>query len=64
MVVDELLSAAADPREFAEMVIGETEGKEATKRRAIAKRTCVAAGKFSYDDLERAVNAARDKNLL
>jgi len=63
MVVDELLSANADPDEFLTMVMGEASGREALKRAKSAEKVIKAAKKFSYDELVKAINEAEENGL-
>lgn len=63
MVVEELLSAHADPDEFISMVMGEATGSEALKRGRRAEKVVAAAKKFRYDELVKAVEAARERGL-
>lgn len=63
MVVDELLSANADPDEFLDMVIGESRGRDALRRGQQAEHIIAAARKFSYDNLVEAVRIAEEKGL-
>jgi hypothetical protein len=64
MVIDELLSANADPEEFVSMVMGDATGREALKRGRGAEKVVRAAKKFNYQDLVAAVEEAREKGLL
>lgn len=64
MVLDELLSAAADPDEFVAMVVGEESGLAAVKKGKTAEKVIKAARRFGYADLEAAVSEARERGLL
>lgn len=64
MVVDELLSAAADPDEFVSLVMGDASGREALKRGKTAEKVVSAAKRFNFDDLSAAVEKMRAQNLL
>lgn len=64
MVVDELLSANADPDEFVSLVMGGATGREALRLGKVGEKVCKAAAKFSYDALSNAVDDAREQNLL
>jgi hypothetical protein len=68
MVVDELLSAASDPDEFMDMVVGHGEdpgaGKDIVKRVKAAEKTIKAAKQFRHEELARAVEEAQEKGLL
>ena len=62
-VVDELMSARCDPKEFTGLVVGEKEGFERTRALGTAKRVCAAAAKFSFEDLEKAIEVIEAKGL-
>ncbi len=64
MVLDELASAANDPDDFIQMVMGDTTGREALKKGRDAEKIVKAAKKFNYDALMTAVDVVREKGLL
>ena len=64
MVLDELLSAACDPNEFVQMVMGEETGRKALALGKRAERTVRTAKKFPLATLEAAVEEAREEGLL
>ena len=62
MVVSELCSAAADPDEFVEIVIGEAKGREALKLGKDAEKIVSVAEKFGKD-IFVACDIIREKGL-
>jgi hypothetical protein len=59
MVVDELASAAADPDEFIDIVIGEERGRRALERGKDAEKVVAAARRIGHDALFRAQEMIR-----
>lgn len=62
MVIGELASAAADPDEFIEMVMGEKTGREALKAGRDAEKIITAAKRFG-DDIFEASDVVRERGL-
>lgn len=60
-VIQDLLSAAADPDEFITSVIGEESGRKALERGKTAEKVIKAAKKFKFEDLEAASQQAQDE---
>lgn len=61
MVVGELASAAADPDEFVEMVIGDERGRRALQRGREAEKVVEAARRIGADAVLRADEIAREE---
>lgn len=59
MVVEELASAASDPDEFVDMVIGEERGRRALERGKEAEKVVAAARRVGHDALFRASDFIR-----
>ena len=58
-VIQDLLSAAADPDEFITLVIGEESGRKALERGKTAEKVIKAAKKFKFEDLQAASDQAQ-----